>query len=53
MRTHAGASPSVNEGEVVFSTIGFMGLYLVVGLLFLYLVARELHHGPRPAAGEA
>jgi cytochrome d ubiquinol oxidase subunit I len=53
MRTQAGASPSVNEGEVVFTTIGFMGLYLVVGLLFLYLVARELHHGPRPAAGEA
>jgi len=53
MRTQAGASPSVNEGEVVFTTIGFMGLYLVVGLLFLYLIARELHHGPRPLAGGA
>ncbi|HMU62911.1 MAG TPA: cytochrome ubiquinol oxidase subunit I, partial [Gemmatimonadales bacterium] len=52
MHTQAGASPSVNEGEVVFTTIGFMGLYLAVGLLFLYLIARELHHGPQPLPGE-
>ena len=51
MRTHAGASPAINQGNVVFSTLGFMGLYLVVGLLFLYLVARELARGPLPAAG--
>ncbi len=51
MRTHAGASPSINQGNVVFSTLGFMGLYLVVGLLFLYLVARELARGPLPATG--
>jgi cytochrome d ubiquinol oxidase subunit I len=53
MRTHAGSSPMVNEGEVVFTTIGFMGLYLVVGVLFLYLVGRELQHGPQLASGEA
>jgi cytochrome d ubiquinol oxidase subunit I len=51
MRTHAGASPAINQGNVVFSTLGFMGLYLVVGLLFLYLVARELARGPLPATG--
>jgi hypothetical protein len=26
--------------------IGFTGLYFVLGLLFLYLVGREIGHGP-------
>jgi hypothetical protein len=25
-----------------------MGLYLVLGVLFLFLVTREIHHGPEP-----
>jgi hypothetical protein len=28
-----------------------MGLYLVVGILFLFLVGREIAHGPKPAVG--
>jgi cytochrome d ubiquinol oxidase subunit I len=47
-RTAAGASPTVSGGSVAFSALGFMGLYLVLGLLFLYLVFREVAHGPRP-----
>jgi cytochrome d ubiquinol oxidase subunit I len=50
MRTSSGASPMVHAGTVLFTTIGFAGLYLVLGLLFLFLIAREIAHGPQPAA---
>jgi cytochrome d ubiquinol oxidase subunit I len=46
MRTTAGTSPSVSSGTVVFSLIGWMGLYLVVGILFVILVGREVLRGP-------
>jgi cytochrome d ubiquinol oxidase subunit I len=45
-RTIHGTSPSVHGGNVTFTTLGFMGLYFVMGLLFLYLVFREVAHGP-------
>jgi cytochrome d ubiquinol oxidase subunit I len=50
-RTIHGTSPKVSGGNVAFTTLGFMGLYLVLGLLFLYLVSREVSHGPQPAPG--
>jgi cytochrome d ubiquinol oxidase subunit I len=50
LRTLAGTSPQVSAGDTVFSLLGFCGLYLVVGLLFLYLVGREILRGPAPAA---
>ncbi len=39
---------------MLFTLIGFCGLYSVLGVLFLFLIAREIDHGPgpRPAAGE-
>jgi len=48
-RTAQGASPMVHSGTVLFTLIGFCGLYFVLGLLFLFLVGRELSHGPVPA----
>ncbi len=48
-RTVDGSSPNVGAGDVAFSTLGFLGLYLVVGLLFLYLVGRQLARGPEVA----
>jgi len=48
LRTTAGASPMVHSGTVLFTTIGFAGLYLVLGLLFVFLIWREILHGPRP-----
>lgn len=45
-RTVAGTSDSVSSGNVLFTLIGYTGLYFVLGVLFLYLVGRELHHGP-------
>jgi len=45
-RTSEGPSKVVSSGDAIFTLIGFVGLYFVLGLLFLYLVGRELHHGP-------
>jgi len=46
LRTAAGASPYVSAGNGIFTLLGFMGLYLVLGILFLFLVQREIEHGP-------
>ncbi len=51
MRTSAGVSPELASGTVAFSLIGWLGLYLVVGVLFLILVGREILRGPVPAHG--
>jgi cytochrome d ubiquinol oxidase subunit I len=45
-RTEQGVSAVVNSGAVVFTLIGFTGLYFVVGLLYFGLFGRELKHGP-------
>lgn len=50
MRTSAGSSPTVSAGNGLFTLVGFMGLYLVLGILFLFMVHREIEHGP--AEGE-
>ena len=46
MRTAEGGSPSVHAGETLFTLIGFAGLYFVLGVLFLGMVAREVTRGP-------
>jgi len=46
MRTVNGVSPTVHSGTALFTLIGFCGLYLVLGLAFLFLVGREIAHGP-------
>jgi cytochrome d ubiquinol oxidase subunit I len=53
-RTVHGTSPTVPGGAVAFTTLGFMGLYFVMGVLFLYLVKRVIAQGPAdsPAAVE-
>ena len=48
MRTANGASPRVSAGNGLFTLLGFMGLYLLLGILFLFLVVREIEHGPEP-----
>jgi cytochrome bd ubiquinol oxidase subunit I len=48
MRTAEGSSPTVHAGTVLFTLIGFCGLYSVLAVLFLYLIAREIAHGPGP-----
>ncbi|HTA51835.1 MAG TPA: cytochrome ubiquinol oxidase subunit I [Candidatus Acidoferrum sp.] len=46
MRTRAGVSPQVSAGSVWFTLLGFMGMYAVLAMLFLFLVYREIEHGP-------
>ena len=45
-RTNSGYSQVVSVGDTIFTLIGFVGLYFVLGLLFLYLTGREIHKGP-------
>jgi cytochrome d ubiquinol oxidase subunit I len=47
-RTAQGASPTVHSGTVLFTLMGFGGLYLALGILFLFLIGREIAHGPGP-----
>jgi cytochrome d ubiquinol oxidase subunit I len=46
MRTPAGASSNVVAGETIFTTIGFVGTYFLVGTLVLFLILREIGNGP-------
>jgi cytochrome d ubiquinol oxidase subunit I len=46
MRTAAGVSPRVSAGNGLFTLLGFMGLYLFLGIVFLWLMWREFEHGP-------
>ena len=45
-RTAHGASPVVHSGTALFTLIGFCGLYFVLGVLYLFLMSREIVHGP-------
>ena len=45
-RTSDGSSKVVSSGDTVFTLIGFVALYFVLGVLFLGLVGREISRGP-------
>ena len=49
MRTTEGYSKNVHAGNGLFSLLGFMGLYALLAILFLYLMHREIAHGPSAA----
>src|SRR5580658_6005252 len=53
LRTRDGYSKVVSDGDVLFTLIGFVGLYFVLGVLFLYLTGREIQHGPDGDAAHA
>jgi cytochrome d ubiquinol oxidase subunit I len=48
MRTSEGYSDTVSASNGLFTLIGFMGLYTLLGLLFTVLVYREIDIGPDP-----
>jgi cytochrome d ubiquinol oxidase subunit I len=50
MRTRDGVSPLVAAGNAWFTLLGFLGLYTILGILFLFLVYREIERGPDAAA---
>jgi len=53
MRTADGYSKMVSAGNGLFTLLGFMGMYTVLAILFLFLVRREIEVGPaaQTAAG--
>ncbi|MGB9196502.1 MAG: cytochrome ubiquinol oxidase subunit I, partial [Terriglobales bacterium] len=46
MRTEDGYSKNVSAGNGLFTLLGFMGMYMVLGILGLFLLRREIEHGP-------
>jgi len=46
MLTADGYSKTVSAGNGMFTLLGFMGMYTVLSILFLFLVRREIEHGP-------
>src|SRR5580692_7279699 len=48
MRTAHGISPRVVAGNAWFTLIGFMGMYTVLAMLWLFLIYREIEEGPGP-----
>jgi cytochrome d ubiquinol oxidase subunit I len=50
--TSKGYSEVVSQGDVLFTLIGFAGLYAAVGLIYLFMVGHELLHGPSRSHGE-
>ena len=48
MRTAAGPSMNVSSGNTLFTLLGFMGMYALLAMLFLFLMRREFDHGPEP-----
>jgi cytochrome d ubiquinol oxidase subunit I len=46
MPTSKGYSPTVAAGETIFTTLVFSGIYLLLGVLFLFLVGKQIALGP-------
>jgi cytochrome bd ubiquinol oxidase subunit I len=46
MRTVQAHSELVSTGDVVFTLLGFAGLYLLLGMLFVIQVLKEINRGP-------
>lgn len=44
-RTEHGFSPTVSAGNVMFTLLGFFGIYTVLSLLFIFLMLRRIEHG--------
>jgi len=56
MRTSEGYSKNVHAGNGLFTLLGFMGMYTVLAILFLFLIHHEVAEGParemHPAASQ-
>lgn len=46
LATKDGISPTVSSGNTLFTLLGFIGLYFLLGVLFLILVGRIIYVGP-------
>ncbi|HZQ23224.1 MAG TPA: cytochrome ubiquinol oxidase subunit I [Terriglobales bacterium] len=52
-RTIDGYSKRVSAGNGMFTLLGFMGMYMLLGILFLFLVHREIEQGPEKLPASA
>jgi cytochrome d ubiquinol oxidase subunit I len=52
LHTADGVSPLLTTGNVLFSLIGFAGMYTVVSILWLVVMAQEIVRGPAPQPEE-
>jgi len=50
MRTAEGHSPLVSAGNVLFTLIGFAGMYALLSVLYVFLMGREIFLGPADEA---
>ena len=50
LRTSDAVSTAVPAGDVMLSIALFSILYLLLGVLYVYLLVREIRHGPEPVA---
>lgn len=48
VRTAEGVSPQISSGNTWFTLLGFMGLYGLLAILFLFMSWREIERGPAP-----
>ena len=46
LQTVRGSSTTVSSGNVLFTLIGFAGMYLLLGVLYVILMSYEIGHGP-------
>ncbi|MHC5544532.1 cytochrome ubiquinol oxidase subunit I, partial [Singulisphaera rosea] len=46
LRTDQAHSDLVNQGDVVFTLLGFAGLYLLLGALFVVQILKQIDRGP-------
>jgi len=50
LRTTEGTSHTVSAGNGLFTLLGFLGMYFVFGVLFLFLVIKKISVGPAALA---
>jgi len=53
VRTESGFSSNVSAGNALFTLLGFMGLYALLSIFYLFLVQREIDSGPETQPGES
>jgi cytochrome d ubiquinol oxidase subunit I len=47
LRTADGISPTVSSGNTLFTLLGFVGLYFLLGMLFLMIAGKIINKGPQ------
>jgi cytochrome d ubiquinol oxidase subunit I len=45
-KTAQGVTSNLSAGNTLFSLLGFLGLYLIVSLLYLLLILKSIEQGP-------